>query len=621
MSDRPNLYHVLKILFFSGILSLFWAGSTSAADEEMLILTRGQVHEAFAEVSVDESHPDVVTSRSVPEPINEIPPDFQPEGENIQWISGYWSWDDDQDDFVWISGIWRDIPPGREWVPGYWIAVEGGSQYVSGYWAEVNQTETVYLPAPPQPLQTEPNISSVPGDDVWIEGNWVWYNDRYAWQPGYWHEPQPDMLWVPSHYVWTPRGYIFVRGYWDYLMIRRGVMFAPCYFPRPLYQRPGYYYTPTIMLDIDNVFFSLFIRRHHHHYYFGDYYEQQYERRGFRPWYSERATIYGHDPFYRSYRSYHLRHDRQWEHNYRQQYEYRRAHRDARPAAIYNTNINIHVTQPRVSKQQIIGRPLAEVATRRDQPIHFKRLKPEYKRKIQVRELHRENFALQRRNQELNDHGPRRFSKNNDLKKAEKVQKSNSPMTDISRRPARPGTYDTQPKRPVAPKKNLQAPKPKEQVKPPREQVNVRSQADRSVRQDNQKQNQKARQYNSSQQKKERQPPPVQARKTPPTSHQPRQDAQPQERYAKQNKPRMEKDQQWSKAEAPLRSQNNRPDRQDSFRQQKEQHQSRTQPLPPTQINRQKKSMDRPPDQLQNTTAENPREKKNKKGRKSTDDA
>ena len=42
-----------------------------------------------------------------------------------------------RNDFVWVSGVWREPPPGRQWVPGYWNQVEGGFQWVPGDWVPV----------------------------------------------------------------------------------------------------------------------------------------------------------------------------------------------------------------------------------------------------------------------------------------------------------------------------------------------------------------------------------------------------------------------------------------------------------------------------------------------------
>ena len=73
-----------------------------------------------------------------PAPIQEMPPDQKPAGQNVQWIPGYWSWDVSRRRFIWISGIWREPPPNNQWVPGYWHQVDGGLQWVSGTWIPVS---------------------------------------------------------------------------------------------------------------------------------------------------------------------------------------------------------------------------------------------------------------------------------------------------------------------------------------------------------------------------------------------------------------------------------------------------------------------------------------------------
>src|SRR5687767_13039754 len=62
-----------------------------AAPEGMEVLTRGVVHEAFAEVVTDPK-PGLVVSKRPPEAIEEVPPEFRPEEEGAIWITGYWAW-------------------------------------------------------------------------------------------------------------------------------------------------------------------------------------------------------------------------------------------------------------------------------------------------------------------------------------------------------------------------------------------------------------------------------------------------------------------------------------------------------------------------------------------------
>lgn len=97
------------------------------------VLTRGPVHEAYAQPTDATAQPGIVVPKRPPDPIAELPPDEKPSGDNVQWLPGYWAWDSDRSDFLWVSGFWRATPPGRKWVPGHWTAVEGGWQWVTGF--------------------------------------------------------------------------------------------------------------------------------------------------------------------------------------------------------------------------------------------------------------------------------------------------------------------------------------------------------------------------------------------------------------------------------------------------------------------------------------------------------
>jgi hypothetical protein len=433
MISRQVFPGVLIIALSFWITLFFQSAATSATydsgatDDGMEVLTRGPIHEAFADVSVNEVPPGIVASRSVPDPINEVPPDYRPEGDNVQWIPGYWIWDDDQNNFIWLSGIWRDIPPGRQWNPGYWVTVAGGSQFVSGYWTETHQAGTIYLPPPPEPVQDIPGSMAMSSDNIWIDGHWIWSNNGYLWQAGYWQRQRPEMVWIPAYYVWTPRGYVFIRGYWDYQLVRRGVLFAPRHYSRPIYSNHNYYYTPSIVLDIDSIFLSLFIRRNHHHYYFGDYHDARYESRGFRPWYSKHATRYGYDPYYRSYRWERMRNDKKWEHNYQQQFQYRRDHRDARPQVVYRFRENHDAGKMRGVKNQMLGKPLAEVIKNNDQNRRFTRLNPEQKRVTQEHSRKLTHSQTERKTVEMVPDNKGKAWKSNESKKPEQLNKFTSP--------------------------------------------------------------------------------------------------------------------------------------------------------------------------------------------------
>ena len=204
------------------------------------VLTRGPVHEAFAGMVTFNPEPGIVATKAPPAVIEELPPEERPEGDHVAWIPGYWAWDDERSDFLWVSGTWRALPPGRQWMAGYWGQTTQGYQWTSGYWADATAREATYLPPPPATVEVGPNIASPSMDYGWSPGCWVWYEGRYAWRPGYWAQGRVDWDWCPAHYVWTPRGYIFVGGFWDYPIEQRGILFAPVYFDSGVYARRGY---------------------------------------------------------------------------------------------------------------------------------------------------------------------------------------------------------------------------------------------------------------------------------------------------------------------------------------------------------------------------------------------
>ena len=167
-----------------------------------------------------------------------------PQGEHIVWMPGYWSWDEERKDYLWVSGFWRSPPPGRQWTPGHWKDTTGGWQWAPGFWAGAPQAQqaqpgqqpavqqVTYLPPPPAPAQTAPSTPAPGADYTYVPGCWVYRGASYNWQPGYWVANRPNWVWVPSHYVWTPCGYVFVGGYWDYSLRDRGLLFAPVYVTR-----------------------------------------------------------------------------------------------------------------------------------------------------------------------------------------------------------------------------------------------------------------------------------------------------------------------------------------------------------------------------------------------------
>ena len=338
------------------------------------VLTRGPVHEAFAEPNSDDPAPGVVVPKEAPGNIEEIPPDEKPEGDAL-WIPGYWQWDDDRSDFIWISGIWRVPPAGCEWVPGYWTGVTDGWSWTPGYWMTNQAEEVTYLPQPPASLEVGPS-SPAPSDDyLWSTGNWYYNDARYVWRPGHWVQSRPDRVWSPSYYVYTPRGAIYVDGYWDWSLDRRGVLFAPVYISSSIWRRPNYFYSPSIVIQSDLLMAHLFVGATFGHYYFGDYYDEGYSRRGIYPWFEVRKSHHDYDPIYSYERMSRRRTDAHWEANVRENYDYRRQHSEARPPRLYSAQAAFVARAPeRERKSMGLAAPLSVVSQRRDAPLRFEKI-------------------------------------------------------------------------------------------------------------------------------------------------------------------------------------------------------------------------------------------------------
>ncbi len=338
------------------------------SDIEAEVLTRGPVHEAFAEQYVADPKPTPIIELAPPELIDELPPEDLPEGTNVEWVPGYWAFDEDAKDFIWISGLWRDLPPGQQWVPGYWGEVEGGWQWVPGFWSSAESEELSYLPEPPESLEQGPNVEAPSPEYFWTPGTWIYQTNSYAWQPGCWARPYDDYLWVPSRYQWTPRGYVYCSGYWDYPLFRRGVLFSPVRFHNRLHRHRyyGYHYRPRVVVSAGPLLVHLFVRPRTRHYYFGDYYAHHYRSRGI--YHLTRYNLHSHhrhayDPIRSYYRvgSRRTTYNRlvDWHHYYDRHESSRPAHtyRQTRDYASHNGSVRNSV----VVQQSTLGQPLSEM--------------------------------------------------------------------------------------------------------------------------------------------------------------------------------------------------------------------------------------------------------------------
>jgi len=282
------------------------------------VQARGPVHEAFAEPSMRRQGAAPLVTKKPPDPVNEMPAEQKPEGANVQWIPGYWAFDDEQNDFLWVSGIWRIPPPGRHWVPGYWQQEDGGWQWTSGYWAAQAESEEQLLPAPPAPI-AEALPPAPDGNSGYVPGCWIYQPDGYYWRPGFWVPFRAGWMWITPCYLWTPGGYVFVDGYWDHDFHHRGVLFAPVFIDRRFL---GQVYRPRFAILADLLLQAFFVRPTFNHYYFGDYYDPRYARLGFKDWTNFRLGDRYYNAF--SYYRWQNRSNPRWEQEMHASYQGRR---------------------------------------------------------------------------------------------------------------------------------------------------------------------------------------------------------------------------------------------------------------------------------------------------------
>ena len=372
------------------------------AQEQPEVLTRGPVHESFAEPVNLQVQAGLLVPSQPPPNIEEIPPVEKPAGEQFIWVPGYWSWDGDRSSFIWVNGCWRVAPPNMYWVPGYWAQVANGWEWIAGFWALSGVREIEYLPAPPAFDDVQPPGPLPSPDSIWVPSCQYWYQGHYVRRPGYWLVACAGWVWVPSHYVWTPRGYIFVAGYWDYSLERRGVLFAPVYFPRSVYGRPGFSYSPSIVINIGLLQFSLFTYPRYCHYYFGDYYDDVYLSIGIYPRFESERVHTWYDPIYVYDRWHHRKDEPRWEERERHEYELRRDNKDLRPPRTYHEMETRGAKLPELQRRNFeVAQPLtAVVAASREVPLKFEHINTKTQQKLATQATTVHKFREERKHWE-----------------------------------------------------------------------------------------------------------------------------------------------------------------------------------------------------------------------------
>jgi hypothetical protein len=377
--------------------------------EQPEVLNRGPVHEAFAEPVDLQVQEGLVAPTQPPPNIVENPPAERPAGNQFVWVSGYWGWDGERNSYIWVSGCWRAAPPNRYWVPGYWTHVPEGWQWVPGFWTPVTDVQQIeYLPAPPALDNVQPLVPSLSTDNIWVPPCWYWYHGQYVLRSGYWLAAQADWVWAPSHYVWTPRGYVFVEGHWDYSLGRRGVLFAPVYLPRPVYERPGFSLSLGVVVDTGTLQFSMFTCPRYSHYYFGDYYDDAYVGIGIYPWFECERLHTWYDPIYEHDRWSHRRIEPGWDEHQRNEYALRRADRNLRPPKMYNEVKSRQTALPVSQRRNIqMAEPLSTVAADKKNPMKFEQLKTGARQKLSMQATDLHKYSEERNRWESASAGPK----------------------------------------------------------------------------------------------------------------------------------------------------------------------------------------------------------------------
>jgi hypothetical protein len=348
------------------------AGGVDAEGVETL--THGPIHEAFAAPTGVDPEPGPVIAKQPPQNIDEEPPALKAEG--AIWIPGYWEFDDELRDFIWISGNWRVPPPGMRWVPPYWTEVEGGWQRVPGFWVSADAGELEYRETPPESLEAGPSGPAPADDHFWIPGTWNYYETGYRWRPGYWSPYQSNWVWSPARWVWTPGGCVYVAGFWDHRVAYRGHLFAPIYFRSTVYTRPGWRYRPWCVIPSNNLFVHLWVRPRWNSYYFGDYYASR--NLGLIPWYrcgwGEHRRYY--DPLVSWCRTHYRRQGIDYLDRMDRWHNHFARNVDVRPPRTWREQVNLVARSDFDGRnsQRILAADLRDIARRDDLPVRLTRI-------------------------------------------------------------------------------------------------------------------------------------------------------------------------------------------------------------------------------------------------------
>ena len=254
---------------------------------------------AFARPSESIVKPGLLAPREPPAAVQELPPDQKPEGDNVVWIPGYWSWDEDRADYLWVSGFFKVASAGRrKWVPGYWNQSDTGWQWVSGFWADANANEVPYVQSAASHAGSR-SVAAAAQRQQFLHPGLLAAPRR----------PRPVAAGLLERYPSGPRllpAALFVDA--ARLPVRQRLLGSSPGRPRVCFSRSVYFpgsgsakaatglISPRTRSPCRALLNSLWVRPGAGYYAFGDYYATRYALRGYQPW-----VAYGpryRDPLY-----------------------------------------------------------------------------------------------------------------------------------------------------------------------------------------------------------------------------------------------------------------------------------------------------------------------------------
>jgi len=255
------------------------------------------IHEAFAQPAAPTLDSAVVVTKKPPEPIEELPPDVKPEGDNVVWLPGYWAFDSEARPISFgsaasgatfrraVSG-WRILDAGRH-----------GFRWTPGYWSESTPQQTYY---PPPAGSRRGRAPPAPNDDSFMSPDMDLPRHALHVAAGLLDRASPRLDVDAAALLVDTAGYIFVDGFGTTSSVVGASCSAPTYFGRGI-SRLEDRISHRNVIGVRPARASLFIRPTVGAYYFGDYYGPRYVGLGYTPWLDYRYRGRNVDPAWSYY--------------------------------------------------------------------------------------------------------------------------------------------------------------------------------------------------------------------------------------------------------------------------------------------------------------------------------